>query len=111
MAAHLDEVMSDARRALQVLERHATVLAAFVFGSQVDGEAGPDSDTDLAVFVQGAEHWGIRERVRVACMVQREAGDHVEIHFFPAAELGGAEAASFAAYVQQHGVRVPSSAP
>ena len=110
MAVHLDEVMSDAQRALRVLERHATVLAAFLFGSQVDGTASADSDIDLAVFVDGAEEWGIRERVRLSCLVQAEAGDHIELHFFPAAALRHAEPASFAAFVQDHGLELPNSA-
>ena len=111
MAGHMDAVISDAQRALRVLGRHATVLSAFLFGSQADGTAGPDSDIDLAVFVEGAEGWGIRQRVRLCCLVQAEAGDHIELHLLPAAALGHPEPASLAAYVQKHGIPVPCAAP
>ena len=107
MAVQLDEVMSDAARALSVLTRYARVMAAFVFGSQADGTAGPDSDLDLAVFIAGAEDWDISEDVRICCAVQAEAGDDIELHIFPASKLDHAEPASFAAYVQKHGVRLP----
>ena len=110
MAVGLDDVMADALKALRVLGRHARVMAAFLFGSHVTGRADPDSDIDLAVFVEGAERLDIRERVRISCLVQREAGDHIELHFFPARALTHPEPASFAAYVQKHGTQIETGA-
>lgn len=110
MAMGLDDVRADALKALRVLERHARVAAAYLFGSHVDGEADADSDIDLAAFIEGADAWDIRERARVVCLVQREAGDHVELHLFPATALTDAEPASFAAYVQRHGTRLTPQA-
>jgi predicted nucleotidyltransferase len=46
--------MLKAARALDVLGHHCSVSAAFVFGSQVAGQPRPDSDIDLAVFIQNA---------------------------------------------------------
>jgi len=83
MAMGLDDVRADALKALRVLERHAR---------HVDGEADADSDIDLAAFIEGADAWDIRERARVVCLVQREAGDHVELHLFPATALTDPEA-------------------
>jgi predicted nucleotidyltransferase len=106
MAVDLDEVKADALRALGALKRHTPVAAAVLFGSQVEGSASEDSDIDLAVFIEGAERWDLRQRVRLSCRVQREAGDRVELHIFPAAALKHCEPASFAAYVLRHGVKV-----
>jgi len=98
--------MSRAAEALGVLSRHASVAAAFLFGSQVDGNATADSDIDLAAFIEGAEEWGLRQRTRVIVLVQREAGHDIELHIFPASALEHCEPASFAAYVQKHGIKV-----
>jgi len=102
--------MGQARRALAAARRHADVSTAFLFGSHVAGHADADSDIDLAVFVKGAETWGLRERADLAVLVQREVGDDIELHIFPDAQLEHCEPASFAAYVQKHGVRVDEAA-
>lgn len=106
MAVGLDEVMADARDAVRVVSQRAPVRSAFLFGSYVQGRADGDSDVDLAVFVEGAEAWGLRERVDLACLVQREVGDHIELHVFPASALRRPEPASFAAYVQKNGLEL-----
>ncbi len=43
----MDRLREAVRR---VCERHPTIRAAFVFGSQATGEARPDSDIDLAIW-------------------------------------------------------------
>ncbi|HUT34229.1 MAG TPA: nucleotidyltransferase domain-containing protein [Planctomycetota bacterium] len=106
MAVLLDEVVSEATEALRVLTRYGRVAAAFVFGSQAEGTAGPHSDIDLAAFVEGADDWDVRAEVDICCAVQREAGDDIDLHIFPACALGGAEPASLAEYVQKHGTRL-----
>jgi len=110
MATKLDNVISHVRRALTALRRRVDVSAAFLFGSQAEGCANADSDIDIAVFVKGAEDWGLRERADLAVLVQREAGNEVELHVFPASVLEHCKPASFAAYVQKHGVRVSETA-
>lgn len=110
MAAQSDDVMSQAKRALVVVRRRVHVSAAFIFGSQAEGCADADSDIDLAVFVKGAENWGLRERADLAVLVQREVGNEVELHVFAASARGQHDPASFAAYVQKHGVRVTETA-
>jgi predicted nucleotidyltransferase len=106
MAVHLDGVMSSAARAIEVLGQYASVSAAYLFGSHVDGTAGPDSDIDLAAFIEGEEQWDVRQSTRVIVLVQREVGDDIELHFFPATALKNPEPASFAAYVQEHGIEI-----
>lgn len=110
MAIRANDVMGQARKALAALQQHADVTGAFLFGSHVAGRADADSDIDLAVFVKGAETWGLRERADLAVLVQRESGDDIELHIFSDAQLEHCEPASFAAYVQKHGVRVDVAA-
>ncbi len=95
-----------ARTAVACLSRFATVTAAYLFGSQVEGRADQWSDIDLAVFVEGLEAWDIHDRARIAAQVQKEAGDDIELHFFPAEALQRHHKASFAAWVLNHGVRL-----
>jgi len=40
---------------------------------------------------------------RTSAEVQREVGDDVELHYFPAGQLNNPETASFAAFVITHG--------
>ena len=108
MAVQVDgKVMSSVVGALRALTAHARIAGAFVFGSRVEGVADVYSDIDLAVFVEGAEQWDMSRRARTAARVQEEAGDDIELHFFPATALEHSEPASFATYVKEHGVRVP----
>jgi len=95
-----------ARAAVACLSRLAPVTAAYLFGSQVEGRADRWSDIDLAVFIEGSEAWDLHDRARIAAQVQREAGDDIELHFFPAEALQHHHSASFAAWVLHHGVRL-----
>jgi predicted nucleotidyltransferase len=105
--AQLDITIEErARTAVACLSRFATVTAAYVFGSQVEGKADQWSDIDLAVFVEGAEAWNLHDRARIAAQVQKEAGDDIELHFFPAEALQHRHSASFATWVLDHGVRL-----
>ena len=105
--ARIDAATVDrSRRALKALARRASVAAAFVFGSRCDGRADSWSDIDIAVFVRGAEDWDMVTRARIFAQVQKEAGDEVELHFFPARALKHADPGSFAAYVMKSGIAV-----
>ncbi|RLC46068.1 MAG: hypothetical protein DRH70_06275 [Candidatus Coatesbacteria bacterium] len=106
MAVIDDVILRRARAALSVIARQARVRAAFLFGSHVEGRADEFSDIDIAAFVEGAEQWNLTRRVRAAIEAQREIGDDIELHFFAAELLDNAPRASFAAYVQSHGVRI-----
>ena len=100
------EVMTAVKEALAVLAERIEFVAAFLFGSHVDGDPGPFSDIDLAVFAEGAQRWSLVERVELATFVQMRVGHRIEPHFFPAKALDHPEPASFAEYVLEHGVRV-----
>ena len=101
-----EDVNTTIARALDVLRRRGGVAAVYLFGSQAEGTAGPDSDIDLAVFVEGAEGWDMFKRAEFAVALQREAGDRVEPHVLPASSLENPRPGSFAEYVLEHGVRI-----
>jgi predicted nucleotidyltransferase len=107
MAALNAEVMQRAFDAVAVMKRMATVRAAYVFGSHVEGHVHRFSDIDVALFVDGVETWDIHRRARAMAQVQKEAGIDVEAHLFPASTLDHREPGSFAAWVLAHGVEVP----
>ena len=97
-------VMEDrARRAVAELSRYVTVVGAFLFGSHVDGRADEWSDIDIGVFVEGLGQWDLMEEIRTSCRIQKEVGNDIELHFFPAHALTNPEPASFANYVIRHG--------
>lgn len=107
--AKLDAVVERrSRYAVEVLSRYAPVAAAYLFGSQVEGRAGESSDIDLAAFLEGIESWDLATRAHTAALVQKEAGDDIELHLFSARALRHPEVASFAAYILARGVAIKS---
>lgn len=105
--AYISPVIKErAMHALQALAPHVKVCAAYVFGSHLDGTPDPYSDIDLAVFVEGIEGWDIFRRADMTALVQREAGDDIELHYFPVQALESVDPASFAAYVLRHGLQI-----
>ena len=100
------EVRQRALRAARVLGHMATVRAAYVFGSHVEGRTHRWSDIDIALFMDGVENWDIRRRARAMAQVQKEAGLDIEAHLFPATALDHLEQGSFAAYIVTNGVPV-----
>lgn len=101
------EVRQRALDAVRSLERMATVRAAYVFGSQVEGRTHRFSDIDVALFAEGVEKWDIRRRAQTMAQIQKEAGLDVEAHLFSASALDHCEPGSFAAWVIAHGVEIP----
>lgn len=95
-----------ARRAIQALADHASVVAAFLFGSQVEGAPDEYSDIDIGAFVEEVENWDAARAASESAYVQESVGDDVELHFFPAQQLRDCDAASFAASIIRHGQRV-----
>jgi predicted nucleotidyltransferase len=103
------DVTQKALVAVRTLGRFGVVRAAYVFGSHAEGSADQWSDIDVAAFMEGVESWDLRRHARAMSHAQKEAGIDVEAHLFPASALDDPEPASFAAYVQRHGVRVFSA--
>jgi len=95
-----------ARKAVQIVARHCQVQAAYVFGSHAERRADQSSDIDIAVFMEGLDDWDLRKKARVSALVQKEAGDDVEVHFLPARLLMHAEPASLAALVLRQGIPI-----
>jgi hypothetical protein len=54
--------------------------------------------------IEGAENWEPDDLARFCATVQKEAGDDIELHVFPAAQARTVELASFAAYIIAHGI-------
>jgi len=106
MAVIDDVILRRAQAAVEVISRQARVRAAFLFGSHVEGRADQFSDIDIAAFIDGAEQWDLQRRVRAAVEAQSQIGDDIELHFFAAELLDNPPKASFAAYVQSHGVPI-----
>lgn len=94
------------RRALQSLSRRARPIRAYLFGSRAEGRSDKWSDYDLAVFIEGAEKWDMPSLARFCAAIQKEAGDDIELHIFPATQANLPEPASFAAYIMNHGIRL-----
>ncbi|MGA2935907.1 MAG: nucleotidyltransferase domain-containing protein [Syntrophobacteraceae bacterium] len=102
--AVIDTVIEErARRAVSTLGRAAKVRRAYLFGSCIEGTADTYSDIDLAVFIEGLEEWDLAKMAKTSAAVQKEVGDDVELHYFPAAQLSNPQTASFAAFVISHG--------
>jgi len=107
MAYYVDEDISvTIAKAVRSLRQRVKLTALYLFGSQANSTAGPDSDIDLAAFVEREKPMNMPERVQLAVSVQREAGDRIELHVFPASSLQNPEPASFAEYVIEHGKRI-----
>jgi predicted nucleotidyltransferase len=99
-------VISRAEHALRILSKEAIIEGAYLFGSQVKGNTHEWSDIDIAAFVHHAESWGIIARAKKMAKVQKEAGDDIELHFFPADQFSHPEPSSFAEYIQKTGIRL-----
>ena len=95
------------RAAVRAASRRGQVVAAYLFGSRAEGRGDAWSDYDLAVFVEGAEAWDLPRVARFCGGIQKEAGDDIEPHVFPASAFREPEVASFAAFILKTGVRLP----
>ena len=106
MAQIDSEIEERLHRLLRFLEQYGDVVDAYVFGSVVEGTSDEWSDIDLAVFLKGAEEWDISKRTRLTVLLQKEFGDELEPHFFPAARLTDHDPASFVKYILTHGISI-----
>ncbi len=99
-------IESLALAAVKVLSDLGVVHAAYLFGSYVEGTPDEWSDVDIAVFMEGVEHWDIHQRAEAMALVMRKVGDEVEAHLFPVSSLEDPPRGSFAQYILQHGIRI-----
>lgn len=106
MVAVSDSIKKKALAAVDALQRRGTVRAAFLFGSQITGEADEWSDIDVAAFMDEAATWDYFTKVDVIVKMMREVGDDVEPHIFESSQFEKPESASFAADIIQRGIRI-----
>jgi len=101
------EIERRALAAVEILARMATVRAAYLFGSHVEGHPGRWSDIDVAIFIEGLENWDLQQCVHAMAKVQLEVGIDVEAHLFPAATLKNPQPATLAQHILHHGIKLP----
>src|SRR5437899_2955579 len=103
--AIVDAVIAErTTEAVRAVANWGRVRAAYLFGSQVEGAADERSDLDVAVFIEGAEHWDFDRVSRACAAAQHQVGLDVELHIFPALFYENPPRASFAQYILAHGV-------
>lgn len=93
-------------KALASLRQRIRIEAAYLFGSQLTGEAGEDSDIDLAVFSPDVDRMIFFERIRVQSDVALECDSALELHLFPSKALANARPTNFRGYIVTHGKRL-----
>ena len=99
-------IESRAQAAVRVLSCLGVVRAAYLFGSYVEGTPDQWSDIDVAVFMEGVEHWDINERAEAMALVMEKVGSEVEAHLFPVSDLDDPPRGSFAEHILRHGIRI-----
>jgi predicted nucleotidyltransferase len=99
-------IESRALAAVEVLSGLGVVRAAYLFGSHVEGTPDQWSDIDVAVFMEGIEHWDIHQHVAAMASVMEKVGSEVEAHLFPASDLDNPPRGGFAQYILRPGIRI-----
>jgi predicted nucleotidyltransferase len=106
MATINASIEEQALKGIAVAATEINVVAAYLFGSQIDGSAHRWSDIDLAVFSDDIDDWDMHDHARLFARVMKEAGTDVELHLFSAVHLQQPDPASFARWIIDHGVRI-----
>ncbi len=88
------------------VQRRMRVEAAYLFGSQVTGEASPDSDIDIAIFSPDVDDLTLYERVKLRSKLMLECDSSLELHLFSSRALTNARPTNFAGYILAHGKRL-----
>jgi predicted nucleotidyltransferase len=92
--------------ALAFLRQRIQIEAAYLFGSQLEGNTHPYSDIDLAVFSPDVENMRFMARVRLGSELARECQPDVELHLYSSQALANARPTNFAGYIVTHGKRL-----
>lgn len=106
MAGPTDEALELARLAAAEARRHVPVERVVLFGSHATGEAGPDSDIDLAIFSPAIDTMTLEERLGLIRAVHEHVGYQAEVHLFGEEHLREARPTNFPGHILQTGVRV-----
>jgi len=89
----------------RVRERIA-IEAAYLFGSQMTGEANEDSDIDLAIFSSAMDRLNLFERVGLASELELGCDSRLELHLFSSRALANVRPTNFAGYIVTDGQRL-----
>ncbi len=87
------------KKGLGYLRRRIRTEAAYLFGSQFTGEAGEDSDIDVAVFSPDVDPMDFFERVRLSSDVSLECDERLEVQLYSSTALANARPTNFAGYI------------
>jgi predicted nucleotidyltransferase len=91
---------------MAALRGRLVIKGAYLFGSHFDGSPGPDSDIDLAIYIDDIEQKNPLERAKLWASLRPLVPTPVELHLFPARELDNPSPSTLAGYVILHGRRV-----
>ncbi len=101
--ANLDETIE---KGLARVRERVRIEAAYLFGSQLTGEAGADSDIDLAIFSPDVDSLNLVERVHLTSEIVLGCDGSLELHLYPSRALANARPTNFAGYIVAHGKRL-----
>lgn len=91
---------------LRRVRERIRIQAAYLFGSQLRGQADTDSDVDLAVFSPDVDRFNLVERVHLTSEISVRCDSRLELHLYPSGALAKARPTNFAGYIVAHGKRV-----
>jgi len=104
--AETETVNAVIEKGLDYLRKHIRIDAAYLFGSQLTGEANEESDIDLAVFSPDADTMSLADRVRLGSELALDCSLDLELHLFSSRALANARPTNFAGYIVTHGKRL-----
>ena len=101
--ANLEEIID---KGLAQVRQRIRVEAAYLFGSQLNGEADEDSDIDLAIFSPDVDGLNLVERVHLTSEIALGCSVDLELHLYSSRALANARPTNFAGYIIAHGKRL-----
>lgn len=104
--AETETVNTVIERGLDYLRRRIRIEAAYLFGSQLTGDANDESDIDLAVFSPDADNMSLARRIRLGSELALDCSLDLELHLYSSRALANARPTNFAGYIIAHGRRL-----
>lgn len=99
----IDEIVE---RSLGCVQERIRIEAAYLFGSQLTGQADRDSDIDLAVFSPDVDGLNLVERVHLTSEISVRCDSRLELHLYSSLALANARPTNFAGYIVTRGKRL-----
>jgi len=82
------------------------IQAAYLFGSQLTGEADAESDIDLAVFSPDVDGLNLVERVHLTSEISVRCDPRLELHLYRSHALANPRPTNFVGHIITHGKRL-----